>query len=145
MGCRYWPSVRPGTVSPFEGDPLAGKDLATHLPRMRHFRVALIAWLLTAAGATFGALTGSLFGREGRFLGATILGTLAVLVAIQILTARGWLDPERRKGGSIGGFVGLALGAPLALMNIHTPLIAIAAFSLVGVCVLLGAGPNAVR
>lgn len=145
MGCRSWRSGRPGTVSPFEADRLAGKDLAAHLPRMRHLRVAVISWFVTAAGATFGALSGGLFGREGRFLGATILGTFAVLFAIQVLTSQGWLDPERRKGGSIGGFVGLALGAPLALMNIHTPLIAIAAFSLVGVCVLLGAGPNAVR
>lgn len=112
---------------------------------MRHLRVALLAWLFTAAGATLGSVAGNLLGRQGLFLGATILGTLAVLVAIQVLTDRGWLAAERRKGGSIGGLVGLALGAPLALMNLHSPLIAIAALSLVGIGVLFGAGPNAVR
>lgn len=112
---------------------------------MRHLRVAITAWLFTAAGAALGALAGNVFGRQGRFLGATVLGTLAVLIAIRVLAERGWLDGDRRKGGAIGGFVGLALGAPLALMNIDSPLIGLAALSLVGVCVLLGAGPNAVR
>jgi hypothetical protein len=112
---------------------------------MRHLRVALLAWLFTAAGATLGSFAGNLFGRQGLFLGATIFGTLAVLVAIQVLVARGWLDGERRRGGSIGGLVGLALGATLALMNIQSPPIALAALSLVGIGVLFGAGPNAVR
>ena len=112
---------------------------------MRHIRVALTTWLISAAGATLGAFLGKLFGRQGLFLGATMLGTLAVLIAINVVVDRGWLDPNRRKGGAIGGFVGLALGAPLALMNLESPLIGIAALGLVGVCVLLGAGPNAVR
>lgn len=112
---------------------------------MRHLRVALTTWLITAAGASLGALVGQFFGRRGLFLGATMLGTLAVLIGIRIVTERGWLDGDRRKGGAIGGFVGLALGAPLALMNLESPLIGIAALGLVGICVLLGAGPNAVR
>ncbi|MEO5800638.1 MAG: hypothetical protein ABIZ70_04170 [Gemmatimonadales bacterium] len=112
---------------------------------MRHLRVALVAWLFAAAGATIGAFIGNLFGRQGLFLAATICGTLAILFAINLLVERGWLDGERRKGGAIGGFVGLALGAPLALMNMDSPLIGIAALGLVGICVLLGAGPNAVR
>lgn len=112
---------------------------------MRHLRVALTTWLITAAGAALGALAGNFFGRQGLFLAATVLGTLAVLIAIRIVVERGWLNPERRKGAAIGGFVGLALGAPLALMNIESPLIGIAALGLVGICVLLGAGTNAVR
>ncbi len=112
---------------------------------MRHLRVAVLAWLFAAIGATLGSLAGNLFGRQGLFLGATILGTLAVLVSVQVLIARGWLDGERHRGGSIGGLVGLALGATLALMNIQSPPVAIGALSLVGIGVLLGAGPNAVR
>ncbi len=112
---------------------------------MRHLRVALVAWLVTTAGAIIGAFIGNFFGRQGLFLSATIVGTLAVLVAIRILVERGWLDGDRRKGGAIGGFVGLALGAPPALMNMDSPVIGVAALSLVGICVLLGAGPNAVR
>lgn len=112
---------------------------------MRHLRVGLLAWLLTAAGATLGALVGNLFGRQGRFLCASVLGTLSVLVAIEVLTKRGWLDGERRRGGSIGGLSGLAIGGPIALMNIHSPLTAFGALAMVGVGVLVGAGRNAVR
>lgn len=112
---------------------------------MRHLRVAILCWIVTAAGATLGSLAGTPFGRQGLFLAATIVGTLAVLLAIRAVTSLGWLDVERRKGGSIGGLVGFALGAPLGLMNLDAPLIAIAALALVGVGVLVGAGPNAVR
>lgn len=112
---------------------------------MRHLRVLLTAWLFTTVGAALGAAAGSFFGRQGLFLGATVVGTLAVMVAMRFLIDRQWIDPERRRGGSIGGFVGLALGAPLALMNMDSPLIGVASLSLVGVCMLLGAGPNAVR
>jgi hypothetical protein len=116
-----------------------------HLPGMRHLRVGLFAWLLTAAGATLGAFLGNIFGREVRFLCASVLATLSVLVAIEVLTRRGWLDGERRRGGSIGGLSGLAIGGPIALMNIHSPHIAIGALMMVGVGVLFGAGRNAVR
>lgn len=112
---------------------------------MRHIRVGLFAWLLTAAGATIGAVAGNLVGQQGLFLGASVLATLAVLLAIELLVERGWLDGERRRGGSIGGLSGLAIGGPVALMNLHSPLLAIAALAMVGVGVLFGAGRNAVR
>lgn len=112
---------------------------------MRHLRVVLLTWLLAALGTALGALVGELFGRQGLFFGATIVGTLAVLIAINVVTARGWLDPDRRRGASIGGFVGLALGCTLALMNLESPPLAILALGLVGLGVVLGAGPNAVR
>ncbi|MES2123675.1 MAG: hypothetical protein V4503_03200 [Gemmatimonadota bacterium] len=112
---------------------------------MRLLRVVLLSWLLAAFGAALGAFAGELFGRRGLFFGATIVGTLAVLVAINVVIDRGWLDPDRRRGASIGGFVGLALGCTLALMNLDAPPLAILALSLVGLGVVLGAGPNAVR
>ena len=112
---------------------------------MRHLRVALVTWLLAALGVVLGAAAGEFFGRQGLLFGATILGTLAVLVSINLVVERGWLDPKRRRGASIGGFVGLAFGCTLALMNLDSPPLAVLALALVGGGVLLGAGTNAVH
>ena len=112
---------------------------------MRHIRVVLLAWIVTGFGAVVGSVAGNAFGRRGLFIGAMVGGTLALLVAIKLLGSLQWLDPERRRGGSIGGLVGFALASPLAVMNLHTPVIPILVTSLVGLGVLLGAGRGAVR
>ncbi len=112
---------------------------------MRHLRVVMLAWLVTGFGAVGGSIVGNAFGRRGLFIGATIGGTLALLLAIQGLTSLRWLDGDRRRGGTIGGLVGFALASPLAVMNLHTPVIPIVVTSLVGFGVVLGAGRGAVR
>lgn len=112
---------------------------------MRHLRVIILAWLVTGAGAVLGAMAGAVFGKQGLFMGAMAGGTLAVLYAVRLLTTRGWLDVERRRGGAIGGLVGLALAAPLAVMNLDTPWIPVLVTSLVGIVLLIGAGRGAVR
>lgn len=100
---------------------------------------------MTGFGAVAGSILGNAFGRRGLFIGATVAGTLALLIAIQVLTGLRWLDSERRRGGTIGGLVGFALAAPLAVMNLQTPVIPIVVTSLVGFGVVLGAGRGAVR
>jgi hypothetical protein len=57
----------------------------------------------------------------------------------------GWIDPERRRGGSIGGLCGFALAAPLAKMNLDQPLVALSVLAFVGVAVMIGAGPTSAR
>jgi hypothetical protein len=113
---------------------------------MRQLRVIVIAWWITGAGAVVGSLLGDVTGARD-MVGASVLGTLALLFGIRVLASRNWLDPDRRKGGSIGGLVGFALAAAFAAVRFGTPSLLVLAGStlLVGVGVLVGAGWDAAR
>lgn len=111
---------------------------------MRTLRVVILAWLLADCGVALGWAVGRPFGRQELFLGAIVLGTLAILLAIRLLASLGWLNPERRRGGSIGGLCGFALAAPLAAMNLDTPLVPLLVMGIVGIGVIVGAGPSGV-
>jgi hypothetical protein len=110
---------------------------------MRILRVVLVAWLLTDCGVVVGWLIGRPFGRQPLFLGGVVLGTLAILLAIRVLVRNRWFNPDRVRGGSIGGLCAFALAAPLAAMNLDSPLIPLLVMGLVGVGVVVGAGPRA--
>ncbi len=112
---------------------------------MRHLRVLLVSWFIAGLGAVIGRILGSPFGRQGAFLGAVVGGTLAIMLAVQVLIGMGWLDPERRRGGSIGALCGFALAAAAAGIPVGEPLIQLTTFVLVGAGMLVGAGPGAVR
>jgi hypothetical protein len=112
---------------------------------MRTLRVVGFVWLLTDCGAALGWLLGAPFDRQFRFLSATVVGTLAILFAIKTLVRLGWLNADRRRGGSIGGLCGFALAAPLAAMTLDQPIVSLAVLGFVGVAVLLGAGFSAAQ
>lgn len=112
---------------------------------MRTLRVVTFVWMLTGCGAALGWLLGQPFGRQTFFLTSIMLGTLSILLALKLLVRFGWINPERRRGGSIGGLCGFAIAAPLAAMNLDQPLVALAILGFVGIAVMLGAGPSAAR
>lgn len=112
---------------------------------MRTLRVVGLTWFLVDCGAVLGWALGKQFGRQELFLGGIVLGTLAILLAIRLLVQFRWLNPERRRGGSIGGLCAFALAAPLAAMNMDSPLVPFLVFGFVGVGVIAGAGPSAVE
>ena len=112
---------------------------------MRILRVVLLTWLLTACGALLGWAIGRPFGRQQLFLGAIVFGTLAILLAIRVLVHVRWLNPDRRRGGSIGGLCAFALAAPFAAMNMDAPLVPMLTMGLVDIGVILGAGPSAAQ
>lgn len=112
---------------------------------MSRLRIVVVAWVITGLGAALGWIVGGMFGPKGAFLGGTVLGTLAVLLSMRILTARDWIDPDRRKGGSIGALVGFALAAPIAALNLDRPLVPVLVTALAGVGMLVGAGRGAAR
>ncbi|MGH7584156.1 MAG: hypothetical protein ACREL5_13110 [Gemmatimonadales bacterium] len=112
---------------------------------MRILRTVVLAWLFVDAGAALGWALGRPFGRRALFLGGIALGTLAILAAIRVLATLGWLNSDRRRGGSIGALCAFALAAPLAAMNLDSPLIPLSVMLLVGLGVVAGAGPSAVQ
>lgn len=112
---------------------------------MRQLRLILVTSFITALAAGLGVIVGSLGGSRGRFVIATVFGTLGVLLAVRTVVRLGWFDVERRRGGSIGGMVGLALATPLVAMRPEAVAVIGGAALLIGVGVLLGAGRGASR
>lgn len=112
---------------------------------MRTLRVVVLTWLLTDCGAVLGWALGKQLGRQELFLGAIVFGTLAILLAIRLLVRFQWLNPERRRGGSIGGLCAFALAAAFASTNMDTPLVPLLVMGLVGLGVIAGAGPSAAQ
>lgn len=112
---------------------------------MRLIRFLMLASLLPAAAALLGAAIGAPFGRQVMYLVAIVVGTFAVLGTVELLVRVGWLAGDRRRGATIGGLVGLGLGAPLAAMALDQPMMVAAGALLIGVGALTGIGRGAVR
>lgn len=112
---------------------------------LRTLRVVGFTWLLVDVGAALGWLLGQPFDRQARFLSAIVVGTLAIMLALKLMVGFGWLNPDRRRGGSIGGLCGFAISAPLAAMNLDRPLVALGLMGFTGIAVLLGAGFSAAQ
>lgn len=108
---------------------------------MRILRVVLLIWIVTDGGVAAGWLAGRVVGRPE--IGGIVVGTLAILLAIRIVATRGWFNPDRRRGGSIGALCGFALAAPIASMTVVSPWMAVVAMLLVGIGAIAGAGPSA--
>ncbi len=112
---------------------------------IRVLRVVLVISLVALLGAALGALIGVPFGQRTSFFAATVVATLAVLESLRLVIRFGWFDPERRRGGAIGGLVGLAVGAPFVVMGFGQPWLSIAGVLVVGLGAVVGAGPAATR
>ncbi|MEZ4377032.1 MAG: hypothetical protein R3B35_01955 [Gemmatimonadales bacterium] len=112
---------------------------------MPQLRLLIFTSLCTGFGALLGALVGRPLGARTTMLTAMVAGTMALLTSLRLAATRGWMDPDRRKGGSIGGLVGLGLASPLAVMTLQRPAVLVVAVGLVGLGVLVGAGRGAAR
>lgn len=107
---------------------------------MRALPVFIVSWALGGFGAVVGSVLGNAAGRAGLFGGAIAGGMLGVWIAVMVATKLRWLPLEDRRGGTLGGIVGFAIAAPIAVMNLHTPVTPVLVCGLAGVGVLLGAG-----
>ena len=107
---------------------------------MKPFRAFLTTWALAGLGAVIGSVLGNAAGKPGLFAGAVVGGLLGVAAAIAGLAKLQWLPPEDRRGASIGGIVGFAVAAPIAVINLHTPVIPLLICGLAGAGLLLGVG-----
>jgi hypothetical protein len=100
----------------------------------------LTAWGLAGLGAVLGSILGNAAGKPGLFAGAVVGGVVGVGAAVAALTKLQWLSPEDRRGAFVGGIVGFAVAAPIAVTNLHTPLIPVLICGLTGAGLLLGVG-----
>ncbi len=100
----------------------------------------IAAWFLAGLGAVLGSIVGNAAGKVGLFAGAVVGGVLGVVAAVLALSKVGWLPREDRRGGLIGGIIGFAVAAPIAVTNLHTPVTPVLICGLAGVGLLLGVG-----
>jgi hypothetical protein len=98
----------------------------------------LVAWGCAGLGAVIGSILGHAAGNPGLFAGAVVGGIVGVWAAVAVLTTFGWLRREHRRGAFVGGFIGFAVAAPLAVTHLHTPLVPVLSCALAGVGVLIG-------
>jgi hypothetical protein len=107
---------------------------------LKPLRVFLAAWMLAGLGAVIGSILGNGVGKGGLFVGAIVGGVLGVTASVAAASRFQWLSREDRAGGFVGGIVGFAIAAPIAVTNLHTPITPLLICGLAGVGVLLGAG-----
>jgi len=107
---------------------------------MRAFPTLILSWLITGFGAAAGSVLGNAGGPSGLRVGAILGGVLGLLIAVVAAKRLRWLPTGESTGAFIGGLVGFAVAVPIALSNMHTPVVPIASCGLVGVGALFGAG-----
>jgi hypothetical protein len=100
--------------------------------------VFLAGWALAGVGAVIGSILGSAAGKPGLFTGAVVGGVLGVAVAVGAVTKLHWLSPEDRRSALAGGILGFGVAAPIAVTNLHTPVVPLLICGLAGVGLLLG-------
>lgn len=100
----------------------------------------LIAWMLAGLGAVIGSILGNGVGKRGLFVGAVVGGIVGVAAAVAASSRLQWLSRQDRGSGLVGGIIGFAIAAPIAVANLHTPVTPVLICGLAGVGVLLGAG-----
>jgi hypothetical protein len=102
--------------------------------------VFLVTWALAGVGAVIGSILGNAAGKLGLFAGAVVGGIAGVGAVVAALTKLQWLSPEDRRGALVGGIVGFVIAAPIAVTNLHSPVVPVLSCALAGVGLLLGVG-----
>jgi len=107
---------------------------------MKPIPAFLTAWAFAGLGAIIGSILGNAAAKPGLFVGAVVGGALGVGAAVVALAKLRWLSPVDRRGAFVGGIVGFAVAAPVAVTNLHTPVIPVLICGLAGIGLLLGVG-----
>lgn len=114
--------------------------MAAGRPIVKPLRVLALVWGFAGIGAVAGSIVGNVAGRAGLFTGAIVGGSGAIWLAVRLAAKVRWLPPDDVRGATVGGIVGFLTAAPIAVGNLHTPVIPIVVTSLAGVGALLGPG-----
>ena len=96
--------------------------------------------MVTGFFTVAGSMLGNVFGAPALFAGALAGGVAGVVASVQVALRLAWLAPPERRGAIVGGIVGFGVAAPIAALNLHSPIAPLASCALVGAGVLFGAG-----
>ena len=95
-------------------------------------------WLVTGAGAVGGSIAGAAAGKTALFAGALVGGVLAAAAGALFAVRAGWLERSAQRNAMLGAIAGFAVAAPIAAMNLHTPVIPVLATGLAGLGAVVG-------
>ena len=101
--------------------------------------VLVLVWLFTGAGAVAGSILGNAFGSLGLKAGAFVGGALSAAIGAWLSVHLGWLPRGGQRTAMQGAVIGFVVAVPIAVLNLHGPVIPILACGLTGVGALLGA------
>ncbi|MEO6447504.1 MAG: hypothetical protein ABIZ91_05600 [Gemmatimonadaceae bacterium] len=107
---------------------------------MKAQKAFVFVWLFTGVSATLGSIVGGALGRPFLFAGAILGGVLGVLGSVRLAAAWQWLAPESWRFAVLGGVLGFAIAAPIAVLNLDTPITPFFSCALAGAGALVGAG-----
>ena len=101
--------------------------------------VLVFVWLVSGAGAVAGSILGNAFGSLGLKAGAFLGGALSAAFGTWLCVRLGWLPREGQRTAMQGAVIGFVIAVPVAVLNLHGPVIPILACGLTGVGALVGA------
>jgi hypothetical protein len=105
---------------------------------MKRVWLVLITWVLSGAGAVAGSIIGSAGGPRWLLPGA-VAGALIGTVSACYLASKLRLIPvEQLPATALGGLIGFWVAAPVAVSNLHTPVVPVLCTCLTGFGALLG-------
>lgn len=100
----------------------------------------ILVWICAGLGAVAGSKSGATLSPAGFLAGGLAGGALGVAAGVLGASLFGWIAPPEKRLAILWGVVGLALAAPLALLNLRTPVTSVLACALAGVGALWGVG-----
>lgn len=107
---------------------------------MKAHATLLAVWLFTGIAAVLGSMAGAPWGKSTLFAGAVLGGPVGVAAGVWIAASLKWIPAYARARAIAWGVLGFAIAAPIAVLNLHSPVTPILACSLAGVGALVGVG-----
>lgn len=105
---------------------------------MKRVWLVPMTWALAGVGAVVGSILGSRSGQRWLLGGAVLGGVIGTVSAACLASRLRLIVPQQVRGAAIGGLLGFGVAAPLAALNLHTPVVPILSSALTGLGALLG-------
>lgn len=106
---------------------------------MKSIATLILVWGVGGVGAVAASILGAAFGPRELFAGAAMGGPLGAVAGVWICVRLAWLSRAQRVVASIGAAAGFLVAIPIAVANLHSPVVPIIAGSLAGAGALAGA------
>ena len=100
----------------------------------------VLVWLLAGGFAIIMSIIVGGLGRPFLYVGAIIGGAMGVAIGVWLSVLLRWLERDESRLATVGGIVGFLVAAPIAALNLHTPVTPILSCALAGAGALVGAG-----
>jgi hypothetical protein len=105
---------------------------------MRPFATVMLVWVVAGLGAVGASILGAALGPRELFVGAAMGGPLGAVAGVWMCVRLEWLSRAHHTAASIGAAAGFLVAIPIAVANLHSPVVPILSCSLAGAGALAG-------